>query len=99
MYFHLQLQAIVQNLSYWTEYTFRVKACTDSGCALSDAATARTLEAIPEGLDRPKLTPLADSSGAHSGVLVQWTPPAKPNGIITKYEVYRRAYNTDDAGL
>ena len=99
VYSDLQLKTVVQNLSYWTEYTFRVKACTDSGCAFSDAAKVRTLEATPEGLDSVTLTPLADSSGAHSGVLVHWQAPRQPNGVITKYEIYRRPYNSDDAGL
>ncbi|XP_060070524.1 usherin-like [Ylistrum balloti] len=84
------LSYIVPGLEFWTDYSFRVKACTDRGCELSGVTTVRTLEAPPEEQMPPKLLALADQDGAHAGVLINWEPPLKPNGIVVSYEVYRR---------
>lgn len=84
------LSYTVPGLSYWTEYSFRVQACTSRGCELSEGVNARTLEATPEEQPSPSLLALADDKGGHAGVLVTWDPPLKPNGIITQYKVYRR---------
>ena len=81
---------IVPGLQFWTEYTFRVQACTDRGCALSTGATARTLPSKPDEQAPPILLALANQNGAHAGVLVEWDPPQKPNGLIHMYQVYRR---------
>ncbi|XP_021347323.1 usherin-like [Mizuhopecten yessoensis] len=84
------LSYIVPGLEFWTEYSFRVKACTERGCELSGMTTVSTLEAPPEEQKPPKLLALADQDGAHAGVLITWEPPLKPNGIVVSYEVYRR---------
>ena len=68
-----------------------MEACTARGCAVGPPSTAQTLPAPPEGQGVPVLLPLAGESGAHAGVRVTWSPPAKPNGQITEYEVHRRA--------
>ena len=90
VYSEAGLQTIVKGLDFWTEYSFYVVACTSNGCASSEPVRARTLEAPPLGLARPRVTASADSQGTHDGVLVEWEAPRRPNGIITKYEVYRR---------
>lgn len=84
------LSYTVPGLHFWTEYTFRVQACTSRGCELSEGAKARTLESIPEEQASPTLLALADDTGGHAGVLVSWDPPLKPNGVITQYKIYRR---------
>lgn len=85
-----QMNYIVPGLLFWTEYTFRVQACTDRGCTLSTGATARTLPSKPEEQASPTVLALANQNGAHAGVLIEWDPPQKPNGLIHRYEVYRR---------
>ena len=82
----------VQGLEFWTEYSVRVEACTPSGCAISNPTKVRTLEAAPLGMLAPKLRALANIEGAHDGVSVTWATPRRPNGVITKYNVNRRAY-------
>jgi usherin len=84
------LTAVVSGLDHFTTYSFRVVACTAQGCGTSDAATVRTLAAPPLGLAPPRLTPLADALGAHAGVLVQWSPPTRPNAEALTYQLYRR---------
>ncbi|XP_071962430.1 usherin-like isoform X2 [Antedon mediterranea] len=86
----LQFSYVVGNLFYFTLYEFRIKACTESGCALSDRASTRTLEHPPSGQLTPSLTPLADSNGIASGISVEWGPPQQPNGIILYYQLQRR---------
>lgn len=85
-----QMNYIVPGLQFWTEYTFRVQACTERGCVLSTGATGRTLSSRPEEQPPPDLLALANQDGAHAGVLIEWEPPEKPNGIIQRYEVFRR---------
>ena len=93
-----QLSYTVPGLRYFTEYSFRVEACTVRGCGLSEAASVRTLEARPEEQRPPTLLPLGDENGAHSGVLITWDPPLKPNGKITKYEIRRQLIVVEKAG-
>ena len=58
----------------------------------------RTLEAPPLGLDLPQLMAYADSEGVHEGVNVEWGAPSQPNGVILRYEVYRRKYTGLNVG-
>ena len=90
VYSNRLLSAIVTGLNPWTNYSFRVQACTVIECATSDPAIAQTLEASPLNLGSSILTPLADSNGADAGVEVWWSPPVQPNDVITGYDIYRR---------
>lgn len=85
-----QLSYTVPGLQYYTQYTFRVGACTERGCAVSQPSQAWTLPASPEQQPAPSLRALANDQGAHAGVGTSWDPPAKPNGNITSYELFRR---------
>ncbi|XP_062584554.1 usherin-like isoform X1 [Saccostrea cucullata] len=93
------LSYTVPGLLFWTEYTFRVQACTNRGCELSEGSKARTLEAVPEEQPFPSVLALADDNGGHAGVLVTWDPPLKPNGVIIQYKVYRRKPVTEIIGM
>lgn len=84
------LSHMVSDLDPWTEYTFRIEACTKRGCELSVPAVRRTLEAKPQLQGQPDLVALANQDKAHDGVLVTWNSPAKPNGIIVAYILERR---------
>ena len=92
------LSTTVQGLEFWSQYSVRVEACTVNGCAISNPTEVRTLEAPPLGMQAPKLRALADIKGAHDGVSVIWSPPRRPNGVITKYDVYRREFTGLRAG-
>ena len=86
-----QLSARVDGLDHWTTYTFRIQACTSNGCVTSPPATVTTLEAPPLGMEPPALAAYADSRGAHAGVSAQWARPHRPNGVIIRYDLLRRA--------
>ncbi len=86
----LHFDTVIDGLDYWTQYSFRVQACTTNGCVFSEAAIGRTMESPPDGLRPPILTAYGDITGAHNGILIKWSQPDKPNGVITKYEVSRR---------
>ena len=88
VYSGLSMSTVVRDLSAWTDYSFRVSACTLSGCTVSSESTVRTLEDAPTGLSGPQL-----SASVVGQVLVEWTSPQSPNGVITHYELYRRASN------
>ncbi|CAD5123124.1 DgyrCDS11497 [Dimorphilus gyrociliatus] len=88
-----QYNTTIDGLRVWTEYRFSVEACTNSGCVVSEDAIIRTLSARPEELSPPNLTPSFDKHGAHSGVSIRWTPPKRPNGVISKYQLERKFAN------
>ncbi len=74
----------VMGLMPFTSYQFQLQVCTTT-CGSSDLASVRTLEAPPEGQAPPTL-----SEGEGLVVSVMWRAPARPNGVITRYEVERR---------
>lgn len=93
-----QLSFTRKNLAVWTEYEFRIQACTNRGCATSKGRKARTLEAQPMNQGSPIVLALGNEDGKHDGVLVSWLPPVQPNGIIVSYEVERRQVFSKDTG-
>lgn len=76
----------VKNLKPYTLYTFRVEACTQIGCTIGPAASERTLQAAPEGVNPPRVVVI----GART-VEVEWTEPTVTNGVISYYVLYRNA--------
>ncbi|XP_074661048.1 usherin-like [Tubulanus polymorphus] len=80
----------VLGLAFFTEFRFYVRVCTSAGCTSSGENKARTKEASPSDVQKPTLVPLENINGMHNGVRVQWRYPGKPNGNITKYELFRR---------
>lgn len=90
IYTGLNFNTNITGLQPFTKYSVRVIACTSAGCGSSTTASVLTLEAVPLGLGAPSLTPLADLTGSHTGVLVMWDAPTQPNGIIQGYKLYRK---------
>ncbi|ELK32172.1 Usherin [Myotis davidii] len=66
----------------FTLYEYQVRAQNSGGSVESLWTSARTLEAPPQDLPAP----WAQATGAHS-VLLNWTEPGSPNGIISRYHV------------
>ncbi|KAK7504941.1 hypothetical protein BaRGS_00003969 [Batillaria attramentaria] len=93
-----QLTYVVPGLNFFTQYTFRLQACTQRGCELSEPVTATTLEAPPELLAAPSVTALADGNGAHRGVSVAWRAPLRPNGLVLYYQLQRRLVQQTPSG-
>ena len=96
---NLLLSTIITGLTPWTNYSFRIQACTAVGCAISNPAVVQTLEALPVNLSAPILTALVDSHHANAGIEVQWSAPIQPNGVIIQYNVYRRNYTGFTTGI
>lgn len=78
----------VSGLKPFTVYSVRVKACTAKGCGLGDREYVTTLEAPPIGQGAPTLL-----AREWDVVQITWSPPSSPNGIITRYEIYRKIGN------
>lgn len=95
---HTTFTHVITGLHFWTDYTFRVQACTDRGCELSTVASVKTLESKPEEQGPPSVLALANDEGAHSGVQLAWTGPLLPNGDILYFELYRRMVTNEDIG-
>ena len=66
----------------FTLYEYQVRARNSRGSVESLWSSARTLEAPPQDLPAP----WARATGAHS-VLLNWTKPGSPNGVISQYHV------------
>lgn len=81
----LSMTKLITGLNPFTVYSVRVKACTAKGCGLGDREYATTHEAPPIGQGEPTLVPQE-----WNVVQISWSPPSSPNGIIIRYEVYRK---------
>uniref|UniRef100_A0A667ZN39 Usherin n=1 Tax=Myripristis murdjan TaxID=586833 RepID=A0A667ZN39_9TELE len=81
----------VTNLEPFSTYYIRVQACQIDGCGVGEGVYIQTLEAPPEGLPPPTV------KAAGAKVLeILWSPPTKPNGLITSYFIYRRPVGTEE---
>ncbi|XP_041108645.1 usherin [Polyodon spathula] len=67
------------------EYTYTVTANNIKGSITSPIARARTNPSAPSGVSPPKLQP-----SSLSDIFVMWDPPARSNGEIMNYTVFRR---------
>uniref|UniRef100_A0AAY4ADY9 Usher syndrome type IIa protein homolog n=1 Tax=Denticeps clupeoides TaxID=299321 RepID=A0AAY4ADY9_9TELE len=73
----------LRNLVPGTTYLFQIAACSGGGCTLSLPTQARTEESTPEDVPAPTVVPLSPDSFS-----ITWTPPLKPNGVITSYSLW-----------
>ncbi len=72
------------SLEPFTLYGYTLEACTDVGCANSSMGSVFTIEGVPVGLSAPSLVGLSSTR-----VQASWTNPSQPNGVITRYELFR----------
>nr|XP_004672060.2 usherin [Jaculus jaculus] len=86
--------ALLENLVPFTQYEIRIQACQNGSCGVSSGISVKTLESAPSDMTPPLLKALGSSC-----ISVKWSPPRKPNGIITSYLVYRRPAGTDKESL
>ena len=77
----------VINLSPFTKYEFRIKACVSSDCTSSKSTVGYTLEAPPERQAPPYFIKEFQRS---TSIRIFWDEPRETNGIIKRYELYRR---------
>jgi len=75
---------VVSGLSPFTDYVFRVTACTKVGCKQGPEATVKTLQAVPTGLSAPRVIILSAAQ-----VHVEWSKPSVENGVLKYYLVMR----------
>ncbi len=76
----------VTGLRPWTQYEFSVRTHNPAGHTHSPWVTVTTKQAPPRGLAPPKVSHL---QGQPSEVLVSWTPPLEPNGVLQSYRIQR----------
>lgn len=76
----------VTGLHPWTEYEFSVCPYNPAGHTCSSWLTVTTSQAPPRGLAPPTVAHL---QGQPSEVVVSWTPPLEPNGVLQSYRIQR----------
>ncbi|XP_070688414.1 usherin [Pempheris klunzingeri] len=76
----------VTGLRPWTQYEFSVQTHNPAGHTRSPWVTVTTRQAPPRGLAPPTVSHL---QGQPSMVLVSWTPPLEPNGVLQSYRIQR----------
>ncbi|SPP85596.1 blast:Down syndrome cell adhesion molecule-like protein Dscam2 [Drosophila guanche] len=77
---------VLHGLHPYTNYSVQVLAFTRAGEGnLSPAVSCMTEEAVPDAPERVKSIVSSESS-----VIISWLPPRRPNGLITKYNVFIR---------
>ena len=81
--------AFVQGFNPFTTYTAILSACTLAGCTNGTAQTITTSEGQPSGQGAPGVS----ATGPRT-VLVMWSPPSQPNGVIVQYQVLRQVLGT-----
>lgn len=54
-------------------------------CVRSELVLGSTLEALPQAMDAPRVLPLDPYQ-----ISVMWQTPDQPNGIILRYDLWRR---------
>lgn len=75
--------AYLTNLRKFIAYAVSVLCYTSQGDGpLSNAVTTRTLQDIPDMISNLTFTNIMDTS-----LMVVWSPPINPNGILTNYTV------------
>ena len=77
---------IAANLAPFRIYSFVLTACTGGGCSSSTPVTCQTNEAPPTGMSAPSLRVTGTTS-----IEISWSPPSRPNGVITSYELRRNS--------
>ncbi|XP_065144388.2 usherin [Paramisgurnus dabryanus] len=82
---------LIQGLDPYTKYYIQVQACQPDGCGVGAGVSVRTPEATPLAQDPPVLTAIGATV-----IEISWSPPHKPNGLITKYFIYRRPIGTQE---
>lgn len=75
---------VIRNLTAGTLYYVRVRPFTGGGGTFSNASQVRTHEDVPDDIPAPKVVALSPYA-----LFVIILPPEKPNGIITRYELYQ----------
>ncbi|XP_059143240.1 cell adhesion molecule DSCAM-like [Physella acuta] len=79
-----QLEIVLFGLEKFTNYSIQVLAYTRKGEGVrSTPVYVRTREDVPDAPSN--IIALATNDSA---IIVAWTQPARPNGIITKYSLY-----------
>lgn len=63
----------------------QIEVCTVFDCTESEPVLVTTVEALPQGVHPPTLTPLSPTE-----IDVAWKLPENGNGIILKYDLIRQ---------
>nr|XP_019599683.1 PREDICTED: usherin isoform X2 [Rhinolophus sinicus] len=71
-----------EGIQPFQEYSYQLKACTIAGCAASSEVVAATAHGVPHSIPPAGITALSAEA-----LLVSWTVPEKPNGIIKEYQL------------
>ncbi|XP_075319241.1 usherin [Odontesthes bonariensis] len=80
------LSFTVTGLRPWTQYEFSVCTHNPAGHTCSPWVTVTTRQAPPRGLAPPTVHHLY---GRPREVIVSWTPPLEPNGVLKSYRIQR----------
>lgn len=77
----------LSNLTPFTSYNVVIEACTAFGCVRSNLTSSQTLQGHPGAINAPVV-----QETSLRQILVSWTAPAMPNGIVTGYTLQRRRF-------
>ena len=89
-----QYRYIDRDLKPHTLYSYVIEVSTIAGSTNSSETRITTPQSTPEGIPAPTLTPQSSTS-----ILVTWTTPANPNGVIRNYSVLQDTGIKHYAGL
>ncbi|KAM9466939.1 usherin [Clarias gariepinus] len=96
---HLHYQGLgsevtVDGLHPFSRYSFSLQACTNGGCARSANVSVVTAQVSPQRQPAPRVSTLSPTQ-----LHVDWEPPAMPNGIIIRYELFMQVLDDSQGNL
>ncbi|XP_061381094.1 cell adhesion molecule Dscam2 isoform X11 [Danaus plexippus] len=84
-------ETILHGLKKFTNYSMEVLATTNGGDGVRSAPIhCQTEQDVPEAPRAVKAVVMGQES-----ILVSWRAPAQPNGVVTHYNVYTQAQNSE----
>lgn len=89
------LSCDLSNLIPFTTYNFTVVACNNGGCGKSQVKIVATRDTAPDSQPMPNITLIPGGEK----VIVTWDPPPVPNGVVFRYEAYKRASPFSGPGI
>uniref|UniRef100_A0A8C6X579 Usherin n=1 Tax=Naja naja TaxID=35670 RepID=A0A8C6X579_NAJNA len=83
----IYLHHILEDLQPYTSYELRVIACNEYGDTFSNWTLIDTEEDKPGPIDPPLILEVKARE-----TTISWQPPSRPNGIVTRYNIYQNSH-------
>ncbi|GFO30410.1 tyrosine-protein kinase receptor [Plakobranchus ocellatus] len=88
---------VLHSLEHFTWYSIEIEAChginpseSENNCGYDAVTSVQTLSDAKFDVINASLVNVQKSENKSTDVLITWAPPAKPNGVVLKYNLHFR---------